>query len=324
MRAIVQDEYGEPKEVLKLADVDEPEIKDDEVLVRVRAASIAAGDLLMMRGVPYIMRPGVFGLRKPKSRVPGLDMAGVVEAVGSKVKQFRPGDEVFGEGTGALAEYGVARDTALALKPEGVTMEQAAAVPVSGTTALQALRDVGKVQPGQTVLINGASGGVGTYAVQIAKSMGAEVTGVCSTTKVDMIRSIGADHVIDYTEEDFTQRDQRYDVILDNAANHSLSDLMGMLTPEGMLIPNNGTGGGRWFGPLGRIFKAFAMSKLGRQHLTILVAKANTEDLGALGELIESGQVAPVIDRTCELAEAPDAAAYVAEGHARGKVVVTV
>lgn len=324
MRAIVQDSYGEPADVLKLEEIAIPAIKDDEVLVRVRAASLAAGDLLLMRGVPLVMRAGVFGLRRPKQRVPGLDVAGTVEAVGAEITGFKVGDEVFGEGIGTLSEYARVKAARLAAKPEGVSFEQAAVLPVSASTALQGLRDAGQVRSGQKVLINGASGGVGTYAVQVAKWLGADVTAVCSTSKIDLVRSLGADHVIDYTEKDFTKRDDQYDIILDNVANHPLSDLRRLLAPNGVLLPSNGTSGGRWFGPLGRILAATVVSPFGRRKTRIFVGKANTEDLGELAELVAVGKITPVIDEVYDLAQSAEAAAYVGGGHARGKIVITV
>ncbi|MEN8115327.1 MAG: NAD(P)-dependent alcohol dehydrogenase, partial [Actinomycetota bacterium] len=271
MQAITQQQYGEPQDVLRLGEIDKPKIKDDEVLVRVHAASLAAGDLLMMRGTPYVFRPIAFGTTKPKNPVPGLDLAGTVEAVGSKVTGFQPGDEVFGEATGTLAEYAIAKPNNIARKPASLSFEQAAAMPVSGQTALQAVRDVAKVQPGQKVLVTGASGGVGSFAVQIAKALGAEVTGVCSTGNVELVRSIGADHVIDYTKEDFAQGDERYDFILDNAGKQSLMELRSALVPKGTVIPNNGTGGGPWFGTLGRILRTVVTSPFVSQNLKIFV-----------------------------------------------------
>ena len=322
MKAIVQDKYGSP-DALELRDIHEPAIKGDEVLVRVRAAAVHPGDLFFMEGVPYVFRIG-YGLRGPRRKIPGFDVAGVVEAVGTKVKELRPGDEIFGNGNGTCAEYAAASEDALAPKPAGFTFEQAAAVPTSAVAALRGIRDAGKVRPGQKVLINGAAGGVGTYAVQIAKELGAEVTGVCSTKNVDLVRSIGADHVIDYTQEDFTQGGPRYDLILDNVANHSLSDLRRALTPEGILLPNSGSGGGRWFGPLGRIALASVLSPfVGRQGRPF-VATVKTKDLVDLTKLIKAGMLTPVIDRTYPLSETPEAMRYVAQGHARGKVVITM
>ena len=317
MKAIVQNAYGGP-DVLALKEIDKPVVKDDDVLVRVHAAGLNAGDVFTMRGVPYLVRL-VIGLLKPKkNHVPGWDMAGHVEVVGKSVKQFQPGDEVFASCHGTLAEYACAADAKLAMKPANLTFEQAAAVPTAAITALQELRDAGKVQPGQKVLINGASGGVGTFAVQIAKSLGAEVTGVCSTRNVDRVRSIGADHVIDYTQEDFTQGGQRYDLILDNVGNYSFSDLRRVLTPQGKVQPNTGHAG------MGYVVRAFVLSLFLRQQGSMLLAVPTHEDLLILKELIESGKVTPVIDRTYRLSETPEAMGYVGEGHAQGKVVITV
>jgi NADPH:quinone reductase-like Zn-dependent oxidoreductase len=324
MKAIVQDKYGAPGDVLKLKEIDKPVVKDDDVLVRVHAASLHVGNWVAVRGVPIIMRP-ITGLLGPRNRVPGDDISGKVEAVGENVKQLQPGDEVFGWCHGAFAEYACAGEDHFALKPTNVTFEQSAAVGTSAFTALEAIRDQGKVQPGQKVLINGATGGVGTFAVQIAKAYGAEVTGVCSTRNVDLVRSIGADHVIDYTKEDFTQSGRRYDFILDNVANHSLSDLRGVLTPEGTLQPNGGGhSSGRWIGPMGSVIKALVLSPFVRQQLRPFISLPNKENLATLKELVESGKVTPVIDRTYPLSETPEAVAYLGEGHARGKVIITV
>jgi NADPH:quinone reductase-like Zn-dependent oxidoreductase len=323
MRAIVQDKYGEPEAVLGLQDIPKPVVKDDEVLVRVHAASVHVGDLVLVTGEPYIARMAV-GLSKPKNPVPGTDIAGTVEAVGKNVTQLRPGDEVFGWCTGAFAEYACAGADHFVPKPANLTFEQASAVGVSASTALQLLRDQGKVQPGQKVLINGASGGLGTFAVQIAKAFGAEVTGVCSTKNVDMVRSIGADHVIDYTQEDFTKGGQRYDFILDNVANHSLSDTRRVLTATGKLQSNNGTSGGRWFGTMGTVIKTAAVSKFARQQLGPTIKFQNKKDLLVLKELIEAGKVTPVIDGTYPLSGTPKAIGHVGKGHARGTVVITV
>jgi NADPH:quinone reductase-like Zn-dependent oxidoreductase len=323
MKAIVQDEYGSP-DVLELQEIDKPVVKDNEVLVRVHAAAVNISDWILVRGLPYIMRMGT-GLLRPKNSVPGMDIAGHVEAVGKSVTQLRPGDEVFGWCNGAFAEYACAGEDHFVPKPANLTFEQAAAVGVSAFTALQALRDQGKVQSGQKVLINGASGGVGTFAVQIAKSFGADVTGVCSTRNVDMVRSIGADQVIDYTQEDFTQSGERYDLILDNVANHSLSDFRRALTPKGTLLTNaGGHSSGRWIGPLGPAIKALVLSLFVRQQGRPFVSTNNKEDLIVLKELIEAGKVTPVIDRTYPLSETPEAIGYLGEGHARGKVVITV
>jgi NADPH:quinone reductase-like Zn-dependent oxidoreductase len=322
MLAMVQDTYGSA-EVLQLRDIDKPEIGDDEVLVRVRAAGVNPADWAIMSGLPYIARP-VYGLRKPKNTVRGTDVAGLVEAVGTGVTQFQPGDEVFGWCVGSYAEYASASEDALALKPATLTFEQAAAVPMAGLVALQALRDQGNVQAGQTVLINGASGGIGTFAVQIAKSLGAHVTGVCSTRNMDMVRSIGADHVIDYTVEDFTRSGQRYDFILDNVANHSLSDLRRALTPTGALVPNGGGFDNRWFASGGRVIRANVLKRSVDHRLRPFLLSPTLHDLVALKELIEAGKITPVMDRTYPLSETPQAIGHVGEGHARGKVAITV
>jgi NADPH:quinone reductase-like Zn-dependent oxidoreductase len=322
MKAIVQKKFGSPDDVLELQEIDKPVVKDDEVLVRVHAASIHIGDSYGMRGVPYLLRP-VFSLSRAKNRVPGTDIAGTVEAVGKSVTQLRPGDEVFGWCKGAFAEYVSVSEDALALKPANLTFEQAGAVGVSAFAALQALRDQGKVQPGQRVLITGASGGVGTFAVQIAKSFGAEVTGVCSTRNVDMVRSIGADQVIDYTQEDFTRNGQHYDLILDNVGNHSLADTRAALTPNGTLLANGAPVSG-WVGGLGRPAKAFVLSLFVRQQGRPFVSLPNKEDLATLKELAEAGKVTPVIDRTYPLSETHEAMAHVGEGHAQGTTIITV
>jgi NADPH:quinone reductase-like Zn-dependent oxidoreductase len=319
MKAIVQDRYGSA-EVLVSQDIDKPAIAADEVLVRVRAASIHVGDWILMTGSPFVMRLAT-GLRKPKNRVPGTDVAGIVEAVGSDVTGLRPGDEVFGWGTGAFAEFARVKQDQLIKKPANLTFEQAAAVGVSATTALQLLRDDGKVQPGQKVLINGASGGVGTFAVQIAKAFGAEVTGVTSTKNVDLVRGIGADEVIDYTREDFTAGAQRYDVVLDNVGNHSMARTRRVLTPHGTLISN---GGGHAGGKLSRTIRTMLVSMVVKQQASPTVKTQNHDDLVALKALVEAGKVIPVIDRTFPLIETPDAIGHVAAGHARGTVVLTV
>jgi NADPH:quinone reductase-like Zn-dependent oxidoreductase len=323
MKAIVRDIYGSP-DILELRDIDVPEIADEEVLVHVHAAGVGRDVWHIMTGLPYPIRLAGYGLRAPKNPVIGSDMAGVVEAVGKNVSRFQPGDEVFGIGRGSYASYVCAREDKLALKPANLTFEQAAVVAVMGSTALQALRDHGKVRPGQEVLIIGASGGVGTYAVQIAKAFSVHVTGVCSTAKVEMVRSIGADHVIDYTREDFAEGDQRYDVILDIGGNSSLSRLRRALTPEGTLVIVGGEGGGRWLGGTDRQLRAMMLSPFVGQKLGTFVNKENHEDMLVLKELIESGKVTPVIDRTYPLAEVPEAIRYLEEGHARGKVVITV
>jgi NADPH:quinone reductase-like Zn-dependent oxidoreductase len=322
MKAIVQDTYGEPEAVLRLEDIAKPLVKDGEVLVRVHAASIHVGDWITVRGVPYVARLAT-GLPKPKNRVPGTDIAGTVEAVGVGVTQVRPGDEVFGWCTGAFAEYTSAPADHFLPKPAKLTFEQAAAVGVSAITSLSLLRDQ-KLQPGQKVLINGASGGIGTFAVQIAKALGAEVTGVCSTKNVDLVRSLGADHVIDYTHEDFTKGKERYDYILDNVGNHSLSDTRRVLTPTGKLQANNGTSGGRWFGTSGTVIKTAALSKFMPQQLGPSIKFSNRKDLEALKGLIEAGKVTPIIDANHPLSSTAEAIGHVGEGHTRGTVVITI
>ena len=322
MRAVVQSKYGSAQ-VLELRDTDKPAIGDDKVLVRIRAAAVNPADWSIMTGLPYIARL-LYGLRKPKNAVRGTDVAGVVEAIGTSVTRFRPGDEVFGWCNGSFAEYAATSEDALVLKPANLTFEQAAAVPESGQVALQALRDLGKVRPGQKVLINGASGGTGTFAVQIAKALGADVTGVCSTRNVDLVRSIGADHVIDYTREDFTQQGQRYDFILDNVGKHPLSNLRRALTPTGTLVPNSGGFDNRWFASGGRVISANVLSRFVRQTLRTFVMRRKQDDLVALKELIEAGKITPVIGRTYPLNETPQAIVQVGGGHTRGKVVITV
>ena len=333
MKAIVQHKYGSPDDVLELKDIDKPVAGDNEVLVRVHAASVHPDVCHAVRGVPYVLRIMGSGLLKPKNRIPGLDMAGHVEAVGANVGQFRPGDEVFGEtisahqwhNAGAFAEYVSVPEEVLVLKPANLTLEQAAAVPTSASIALRSLRDQGQVQPGQKVLINGAGGGVGTFAVQLAKAHGAEVTGVDSTKKLDMLRSIGADEVIDYTQKDFTQSGEHYDLILDIAANHSFSDCRRALTPEGTyVIVGDSASGGRWIGVLGRALKALVLSQFVSQGMGRFVSVEKKEALGVLKELIEAGKVTPVIDRVYPLSETPEAILYIDEGHVQGKVVIAV
>src|SRR5215217_1244157 len=323
MKAIVQDEYGSP-DVLELRDIDIPEIAHDEVLIHVHAAGVGRDVWHVMAGLPFPIRLAGYGLRAPKNPVLGSDMAGVVEEVGRKVSRFQPGVEVFGIGKGSYAEYARAPEDKLAPKPANLTFEQAAVLAIMGSTALQALRDQGKVRPGQEVLIIGASGGVGTYAVQLAKAFGAQVTGVCSTAKVEMVRSIGADHVIDYTQEDFAEGDKRYDLILDIGGNSTLSRLRRALASRGTLVIVGGEGGGRWLGGLERQLWATMLSPFVSQKLGTFVNKENHEDMIVLKDLIESGKVTPVIDRTYPLAEVPEAIRYLEEGHARGKVVITV
>jgi NADPH:quinone reductase-like Zn-dependent oxidoreductase len=319
MQAIIQDRYG-AAEVLEARDIDRPAIGDDEVLVRVRAASVHVGDWILMTGVPYVMRMGT-GLSKPKNPVPGTDIAGTVEAVGTRVQSLRPGDDVFGWCTGAFAEYARAPEDQLVKKPANLTFEQAAAVGVSASTALQLLRDDAKVQPGQKVLINGASGGVGTFAVQIAKAFGAEVTGVCSTKNLELVRSIGADHVIDYTQQNFRDGDERYDFILDNVGDRSMADTRRALTPNGTLLSN---GGGHAAGKLGRTIRGFLASLVVRQQARPSVKTQNRSDLIALKELVEAGQVRPVIGGTYPLSQTAEAISQVAAGHARGTLVIAV
>jgi NADPH:quinone reductase-like Zn-dependent oxidoreductase len=322
MKAIVQDKYGSA-DVLELTDIDMPEVGDDNVLVRVLAASVFIGDWHVMTGLPYLGRMA-FGLRAPKARVRGQDVAGRVEAVGKDVTQFQPGDEVFGTCEGSFAEYATAQKNRLAPKPANLTFEHAATVPTTGTTALQALRNVGKVQPEQAVLIIGAAGGVGSFAVQIAKAFGARVTGVCSTAKVDLVRSIGADDVIDYTRDDFAKMGQRYDLILDIAGNRSLSHLRRALAPHGTLVLVGGEGGRRWFGGVDRTLRALMLSPFVSQKLGTFIAKPNGEDLVVLKGLIEAGNVTPVIGKTYPLSDVPEAIRYLEGGHAQGKVVITV
>ena len=319
MKAITQESYGSAT-VLESQDIDRPEIGDDQLLVRVRAAGVNPADWAIMSGLPYIARP-VYGLRKPKNAVRGTDVAGIVEAVGANVTRFQPGDEVFGSANGSYADYVAASEHELAPKPANLTFEQAAAVPMAGLVALQALRGVGA---GQKVLINGASGGIGTFAVQIAKSLGAHVTGVASTRNVELVRSIGADHVIDYTNEDFTEGEQRYDLILDNVSNHSLSDLRRALTPTGILVPNGGRFDKRWFASGGRLIGGMVMFRFASQTLRTFIMAPKFEDLVVLKELIEAGKVTPVMDRTYPLSDTAQAISHVGDGHARGKTVISL
>src|SRR5947207_13841750 len=326
MKAVVYCNDGVPN--LKFQEIEKPTPADDQLLVRVRAASVNPLDWHFIEGTPYFMRVMGVGLRKPKDTRLGVDFAGTVEAVGKNVTKFKPGDEVFGGRTGAFAEYVCVREArAVAVKPASVTFEQAASVPIAGITALQGVRDKGKVQPGQKVLINGASGGVGTFAVQIAKSMGADVTGVCSTRNLDMVRSLGAEHVIDYTKEDFTKGDQRYDVILDNVANHSLSECRRVLTPNGIYVMIGGGGANEQglVGPLGKALNAAVYSRFVKQKMGMMMAQPSNQDLTLLAEMVQSGKLKTVIDRTYKsLSEVPDAIRYLEEGHARGKVVIAV
>ncbi|WP_336212236.1 NAD(P)-dependent alcohol dehydrogenase [Nonomuraea sp. LPB2021202275-12-8] len=322
MKAIVQDKYGSA-DVLRLGEVDKPVLGDGEVLVRVRAASVTHGDLVTMTGLPYLGRLA-FGLRRPRQKVPGRDIAGEVEAVGKSVTRLQPGDEVYAEvAAGGFAEYARVPEESLSPKPANLTFEQAAAVPWAANTALQGLRDRGGMKRGQKVLINGASGGVGTFAVQIAKAFGAQVTGVCSTRNVELVRSIGADHVVDYTREDFAASDRRYDLFFDLAGNRSLSDCRRVLTPDGTLVLSSSKGG-PWFGPMGRLVRALMLGPFVRHSLRSFVAKTSGKNLADIKELIESGQVTPAIDRTYSLSEVPEAMRYFSEDHARAKIVITV
>ena len=320
MKAIVYRCYGSA-DVLGFEDVEKPTPADDEVLVKVVAASVNPLDWHYMRGSPYFMRLGI-GLGAPNDTSLGVDFAGTVEAIGRNVKRFKPGDEVFGGTSGAFAEYVTVReDRALALKPANMTFEQSASVPIAGITALQALRDKGKIAPGKKVLINGASGGVGTFAVQIAKSFGAEVTGVCSTRNVEMVRSIGADHVIDYTQEDYTRSGQRYDLIIDNVGNHSLSANRRVLNSDGIFVIVGGPKG-NWLRPLMNPIKALVFSPFVGQEFVMILAKLRKDDLAILSDLMQAGKVTPVIDRRYRLSEVPEAIRYSEEGHARGKIVI--
>jgi NADPH:quinone reductase-like Zn-dependent oxidoreductase len=322
MLAIVQDNYGSG-EALELRQVDRPRIGDHDVLVRVRAAGVNPADWAVMSGLPYIARP-VYGLRKPKIGVRGTDVAGHVAVVGSAVTRFKPGDEVFGASTGSYAEYAAASEDELALKPANLTFEQAATVPMAGLVALQAIRDHGKVRAGHAVLINGASGGIGTFAVQIAKALGADVTAVASTRNLELLRSIGADHVVDYTKADFTGNGKRYDVILDNVSNHSLTRLRRSLTPTGVLIPNGGNFGNRWFASAGRLIRATVLFRFGTQRLGRFLVSTRHVDLVTLKDLIEGGKVTPILTGTYPLGSAGRAIDHVGAGHAQGKVAITV
>ncbi len=324
MRAVVQDTYGPPDKVLALRETDKPVIGDDAVLVRVHAAGVDQGVWHVVEGLPYLVRLMGIGLRRPKNPVPGMDVAGTVAAVGANVTSFRPGDEVFGTCDGSYAEYASASPDKLAPKPANLTFEQAAAVPVSAVTALQALRDKGRVRRGQHVLVIGAGGGVGTFAVQLAKAFGATVTGVCSTSKAELVRSIGADDVIDYTRQDFAHGERRYDIVLDTAGSRSLSQLRRVLTPRGTLVIVGGEARGRWLQGVDRLLRALVLSPFIRQNLRSLFSVARPTDLQILRELIEAGKVTPIVDRTFPLNEAPEAIRYMRERRVRGKVVITV
>jgi len=324
MKAVVYCDYGVAN--LKFQDVEKPAPADDQLLVKVRAASVNPLDWHYVEGTPFVMRALSGGLRKPKDTQLGVDFAGTVEAVGKNVTKFKPGDEVFGGRTGAFADYVCVRESrAVALKPASISFEQAASVPIAAITALQALRDKGQIQAGQRVLINGASGGVGTFAVQIAKSYGAEVTGVCSTRNLDLVRSLGADHVIDYTKDDFTKTDQPYDVIIDNVGNRSLSECRRALKPKGILVLVGGGGANEQgiIGPMAKPIKAMLLSPFVSQKVGMILAELNHDDLAFLADLMQSGKLKPVIDRTYKLSDVPEAIKYVEQGHARGKVVIT-
>ena len=325
VKAIRYYQYG-PPEVLRLEDADMPAVDDQDVLIRVRAASLNPLDWHFMRGKPYFMR-AMAGLSRPRASRLGADLAGSVEAVGKRVTAFAPGDDVFGglASLGTLAEYVTLRhDAVLAAKPPSLSFEQAAAVPLAAFTALQALRDKGRVQPGHKVLVNGAAGGVGTFAVQIAKALGAEVTGVCSTRNVEMVASIGADQVIDYTRQDFTSTGQRYDVLVDNAGNRTLAECRRVLSRRGVLVGVGGPDEGQWIGPLVRPARMLLFSPAVSQRMVFFIARMNREDLAVLRDLLQAGKVTPVIDRTYPLSEVPQAIGYLEQGHARGKVVITV
>ena len=322
MRAIVYDTYG-PPDVLRCDEVEQPHPADDEVLVNVRAASVNPIDWHFMRGAPYALRLAA-GWRKPKVTRLGVDVAGTVEAAGRNVTEFKPGDEVFGACRGAFAEYVCTPESAVVRKPGGVTLEQAAATPVAAFTVLQSLRDRGRVQPGQKVLINGAAGGVGTLAVQIAKSLGAEVTGVCSTRNVEMVRSLGADHVTDYTRDDFTTGGLRYDLILDMVSNHSLAAFRRALSPTGTYLMIGAASGGGMLGPATLLIKTLALSRFTSQTLGLVLAKRRKPDLVTIAALMDAGKVTPVIDRRYALADVPAAIRYLEGGHAQGKVVITI
>ena len=323
MKAIVQESYGSTPDVLQFREIARPVVGDDDVLVRVHAAGVDQGVWHLMAGMPYVMRLAGFGLRAPKNPVRGYDVAGRVEAVGGNVTPFRPGDEVFGTCRGSFAEYASARPDRLARKPANLTFAQAAAVPISGYAALQAVRDHGHVQAGRRVLIIGAGGGVGTFAVQLAKAFEAEVTGVCSTQKVELVRSLGADRVIDYTREDFANGPTRYDVILDIAGNRSLAHLRRALDQRGTLVIVGGEGGGKWLG-VGRQLQASALSPFVRQKLGTFISKERKRDLEELRKLLEAGTIRPIVDRTFPLNEVPAAIRYLRDGRPQGKVVITV
>ena len=323
MKAIARSVYGLPREVLEFRDVPLPEVKPDQVVVRVRAASVNAGDLAIVWGTPYAIRP-VYGIRRPRRRVLGQDLAGVVESVGKGVVGLEPGDEVFGGGLGTFAELEAAPADRLAPKPDGLSFEEAAALPIAGLTALQGIRDAGRVEPGQRVLINGASGGVGTYAVQVAKILGADVTAVVSTGNVDQTLELGADRVIDYTKEDFTRLNEEWDLIFDNAASKSLSATRSVLARRGVLVPNHGNLRSRWLASLPRMAAVATTMAFSSQRAGLHAQSWKAEDLAYLGDLVVTDQLEPLIDRVYDLSQGAEAVAYVGEGHARGKVVIQV
>ena len=324
MKAVIYCDYGEA-DALRLAEIAKPVPNDNQLLVRVRAASVNPYDWHFIRGTPYLMRLGV-GLRKPKNSRLGVDFAGTVEAVGKNVTEFKPGDEVYGGKTGAFAQYLCASEKGVVRKPENITFEQAGSVQIAGMTALQALRKFADVQPGQRVLINGASGGVGTFAVQIGKALGAHVTGICSGRNAEMVRSLGADEVIDYTTEDFAQSGKQWDIILDNVPNHSLSDCRRSLTPKGkyIMIGGGGPEDGRWIGPFARVIKLMLLKPFVNQEMRMMMADPAKEDMTYLRDLMQAGKVRPVIDRTYPLSQIAEAVRYVEKGHARGKVAITI
>jgi len=323
MKAIVQEKYGSA-DVLELREIIKPQIADDEVLLRVHAAGVDRGVWHLMTGLPYLVRIAGFGLTRPKTPTPGLDLSGVVEAVGKNVTRFKPGDEVFGIGKGAYAEYAVAKETKLAPKPANLSFEQAAVVAISGLTALQGLRDVAKVQPGQKVLILGASGGVGTYAVQVAKTLGAVVTGVAGPDKQELVREIGADHVIDYTKEEITDSGEKYDVIFDIGGNRKLRTLRRALAPKGTLVIVGGENGGRWFGGVDRQLRAMLLSMFVGQTLTSFISSENHEDMLKLKQMIEADSIRPVVNAVYDLEQTSDAIRDLEAGRVRGKAVISV
>ncbi|MBA3960872.1 MAG: NAD(P)-dependent alcohol dehydrogenase [Chthoniobacterales bacterium] len=326
MKAAIYTNYGSP-DVIEVRDIKKPVPNDDQILIKVHAASVNPLDWHYLEGTPYVMRAMGVGLRKPEQPRLGINLAGVVEAIGKNVTQFKPGDEVFGGKQGAFAEYVCARaDRAIVLKPASLTFEQAASIPTAGVTALQGLRDTGRIQAGQKVLINGASGGVGTFAVQIAKSFGADVTGVCSTKNLDLVRSLGADHVIDYTKEDFTKGSERYDLILDNVGNQPLSGFKQVLKPKGIcvMIGGGGPGDNGLIGPMARPLKALLLSPFISQKMSMMMADLTKNDLTTVADLMQSGKVKAVIDRTYPLSQIAEALRYLEKGHARGKVVITM